>query len=79
MGGTMLVGPHAPLVVEPERASFIKHAYDFYRPIGWHNNDALADMNEATGQYEEALNSCQEQFSDMIGASDLLSVYEFVR
>merc|ERR1712185_283900 len=33
----MLVGPHAPLVVEPERANFVKHAYDFYRPIGWHN------------------------------------------
>ena len=74
----MLVGPHAPFVMEPERTSFIKHAYDFYRPIGWHNNDALMDMDEATGQYEEALESCFEKFTEMMGSTDLLSVYDYV-
>ena len=74
----MLVGPHAPFVLEPERASFIKHAYDFYRPIGWHNNDALIDWDEATDQYEEALRSCQAQFSAMVGSADLMSMFDYV-
>ena len=28
----MLVGPHASFVIEPERATFMKHSWDFYRP-----------------------------------------------
>ena len=45
---------------------------DFYRPIGWHNNDALVDMAIATTQYEEALLWCHEQYSAMSGTADLL-------
>ena len=74
----MLVGPRAPLVLEPKRVSFIKHAWDFYRPIGWHNNDAIMDLDTATSQYEEALQWCQDQFSEALGTSDLLSEFQFV-
>lgn len=28
----MLIGPHAPLVMEPVRGTCIKHVYDFYKP-----------------------------------------------
>jgi hydroxymethylglutaryl-CoA synthase len=44
----ILVGSHAPIVLEPKRATFIKHSWDFYRPIGWQNNDALIDIYIAT-------------------------------
>ena len=74
----MLVGPRAPFVVEPQRSSFMKHTYDFYRPVGWHNNDAIVDIDIATAQYEEALASCQEGFSEELGTPDLLSVYDHV-
>lgn len=28
----MIIGPNAPIVVEPIRSSFFNHAYDFYKP-----------------------------------------------
>ena len=74
---SMLVGPNAAYVIESERATFIKHSWDFYRPIGWKNNDALMDIDAATGQYEEALASCQSGFSSQIGTNDLLSLYDY--
>ena len=73
----MLVGPNAAYVIEPERATFIKHTWDFYRPIGWKTNDALVDIDTATEQYEEALNSCQSRFSSQIGTNDLFSIYDY--
>ena len=73
----MLVGPNAAYVIEPERATFIKHTWDFYRPIGWKTNDALVDMDTATEQYEEALRSCQSRFSSQIGTNDLFSIYDY--
>jgi 3-hydroxy-3-methylglutaryl-CoA-synthase len=74
----LLVGPQAPLVLETQRVSFMKHAWDFYRPIGWHNNDAIVDIDMATAQYEEALLWCQKEFVKKMGADDLLSSYGFV-
>ena len=74
----LLIGPRAPLVLEQQRVSFMKHAWDFYRPIGWHNNDVVVNMELATEQYEEALLWCQEEFARSLGASDLLSLYSFV-
>ena len=73
----MLVGPHAPFIVDPKRATFIKHTWDFYRPIGWHNNDAIIDLDIATEQYEEALAACQENFSSQVGTADILSLYNY--
>lgn len=29
----MLIGPNAPLVVDPVRSSFMDDAYDFYKPV----------------------------------------------
>jgi hydroxymethylglutaryl-CoA synthase len=74
----MLIGPCAALVLEDQRVTFIKHTWDFYRPIGWHNNDVLVDMDAATAQYEEALSWCQEQFSLKLGVTNLLSIFDFV-
>lgn len=74
----MLVGAHEVMVLEPVRVTFIKHAWDFYRPIGWHNNDALMDMVTATAQYEEVLLWCQQQYSAKLGINDLLQEFHHV-
>ncbi len=74
----MLIGSHAHLVLEENRVSFVKHAWDFYRPIGWHNNDTVIDLDQDTDQYEEALRFCTEQYVAKCGGVNLLSVYDFV-
>ena len=48
----------ASLLLQQTRATFIKHSWDFYRPVGWPTNDAVMDVNIATGQYEEAMMWC---------------------
>ena len=73
----MLVGPRASFVLEQHRVSFMKHAWDFYRPIGWHNNDVIVDLDVATAQLEEALLWCQDQFSIKTQTRNLLSTYSF--
>lgn len=45
---SMLVSTVAPLVLTDPRTTFIKHAWDFYRPVGWRTNDALMDVAVAT-------------------------------
>ena len=74
----MLIGPGAPMVIEPHKSTFIKNAWDFYRPIGWHNNDAFLDGDSATQQYEDALRYCLDSFSEAAGTRDLLSLYDMV-
>ena len=74
----LLIGPRAHLVLEPQRVSFMKHTWDFYRPIGWHNNEPIYNVDMATAQYDEALIWCQNEFTRKIGNQDLLSVYSFV-
>ena len=58
--------------------SFVKHAWDFYRPIGWHSNDVIVDMNVATSQYEEALLWCCNSYAAKLGISDLLQEFDHV-
>ena len=54
----LVVASQAALLLQRERATFIKHSWDFYRPVGWRTNDAIMDINIATGQYEEAMMWC---------------------
>jgi len=46
---SMLVALRENVVLLKTRTTFIKHSWDFYRPVGWHTNDAMVDMNIATG------------------------------
>ena len=55
---SLVVASQASLLLQRERTTFIKHSWDFYRPVGWHTNDAFIDVNMATGQYEEAMMWC---------------------
>ena len=45
---SMLLSPFASMRIGKLRVSFIKHAWDFYRPVGWATNDALVDVSVAT-------------------------------
>ena len=74
----MLIGVNGPAVLDLARVSFIKHCWDFYRPVGWHNNDALVDMDMATAQYEEALLWCQQEYTEVLGTCDLLHTFGHV-
>ena len=73
-----LVSPRAALVVRGQRATFIKHAWDFYRPVGWTSNDAIVDMTVATGQYEEAMLWCQDRLSRASASPDLFARFDRV-
>jgi len=59
----MLVGPDAPLVIEPGlRGSYMSHVYDFYKP------DLTSEYPEVDGQfsircYTEALDSCYKKYN----------------
>lgn len=59
----MLVGPNAPLVVERGvRASYMAHAYDFYKP------DLTSEYPVVDGQlsircYFSALDKCYNRFA----------------
>ena len=70
---SMLVSPRAALVVRGQRVTFIKHSWDFYRPVGWPSNDALVDMTVATHQYEEAMLWCQDRLSQVSASPDLFA------
>ena len=71
---SLLAGPRACLTIEDHRSTFVKHAWDFYRPVGWVTNDALMDVVVATAQYEEAMLWCQGRFDHR--GRDLLLVYD---
>ena len=75
---SMLVASVTGLALLEKRTTFIKHGWDFYRPVGWHTNDAIMDINVATVQYEEAMMWCQGRLSESIGLLDLLSRFDLV-
>lgn len=75
---SLSVGSRASFTLLQDRATFIKHSWDFYRPVGWHTNDAIMDVNIATGQYEEAMMWCQRQYGDSVRERNLLSRYNFL-
>ena len=45
---SMLLCPLASMRMGKLRVSFIKHAWDFYRPVSWATNDAVMDVSVAT-------------------------------
>ena len=54
----LLVGPHAPLVLEPGlRGSYMKHSYDFYKP-DLSSEYPVVDGKLSVQSYIQALDSC---------------------
>lgn len=53
----MLVGPDAPLVIDPIRATFMDHAYDFYKPDP-RSEYPIVDGHHSMDVFLNALKSC---------------------
>jgi hydroxymethylglutaryl-CoA synthase len=59
----MLIGPDAPLVVEPGlRGSYIIHAYDFYKP-DLTSEYPIVDGHYSIRCYTEALDNCYKNYN----------------
>src|SRR5271154_1704556 len=60
----MLIGPDAPLVFEPGlRGSYIKHAYDFYKP-DLTSEYPIVDGHFSIKCYTEAVDACYKAYKD---------------
>ena len=59
----MLIGPNAPLVVEPGlRGSYMQHAYDFYKP-DLTSEYPVVDGHFSINCYSEALDACYKAYN----------------
>ena len=59
----MLVGPDAPLVFEPGmRASYIIHAYDFYKP-DMTSEYPIVDGQYSLRSYSQAMDACYQEYN----------------
>jgi len=60
----MLVGPDAPLAFEPgKRGSYMKHAYDFYKP-DLTSEYPVVDGHYSVKCYTEAVDACYRAYND---------------
>lgn len=57
----MLIGADAPLVLEPLRASYMKHVYDFYKG-NFKSEYPIVDGHYSNTCYLEALDNCYERY-----------------
>jgi hydroxymethylglutaryl-CoA synthase len=57
----MLIGPDAPLVLEPVRASYMKHMYDFYK-ADFKSEYPLLDGHFSNSCYIQALDNCYQRY-----------------
>jgi len=66
----MLVGADASLVVEPERASYMMHTWDFYKPVGWKDAFPLMrDGKHSIDCYMQCLDGCAASLSKKLSKS----------
>lgn len=64
----MLIGPNAPLVVEPAlRASHMENAYDFYKP-NLNSEYPVVFGHESNVCYLRALDNCYQRYADKFEA-----------
>ncbi|KAH7138992.1 hydroxymethylglutaryl-CoA synthase-like protein [Dendryphion nanum] len=60
----MLIGPDAPIALEPgQRGSYIKHAYDFYKP-DLTSEYPIVDGHFSIKCYTEAVDACYKAYND---------------
>ena len=57
----MLIGPNAPLVLEPFRGTYMKHVYDFYKG-DFKSEYPLVDGQYSNTCYLEALDNCYQKY-----------------
>jgi len=67
----ILLGPDAPVVVEPERASCMLNTWDFYKPVGWKDSYPLMrDGKHSIDCYMQCLDECYQKLGDRIYGED---------
>jgi hydroxymethylglutaryl-CoA synthase len=59
----MLIGPDAPLVLEPLRASCMQHTYDFYKP-DFKSEYPIVDGHYSSRCYLQALDGCYRRYRE---------------
>ncbi|KAJ5883489.1 Hydroxymethylglutaryl-CoA synthase [Penicillium subrubescens] len=59
----MLIGPDAPLVLEPLRASYMQHTYDFYKP-DFKSEYPIVDGHYSSRCYLQALDGCYRRYRE---------------
>ncbi|KAJ5491080.1 Hydroxymethylglutaryl-CoA synthase [Penicillium diatomitis] len=59
----MLIGPDAPLLLEPLRASFMQHTYDFYKP-DFKSEYPNVDGHFSSRCYLRALDGCYRRYRE---------------
>ncbi|KAJ5314668.1 Major facilitator superfamily domain general substrate transporter [Penicillium atrosanguineum] len=57
----MLIGADAPIVLEPVRASYMRHTYDFYKP-DFKTEYPLVDGHYSSRCYLQALDGCYQRY-----------------
>lgn len=65
----MLIGAEAPIVLEPVRASFMQHTYDFYKP-DFKTEYPLVDGHYSSRCYLQALDGCYRRYREKKDASE---------
>ncbi len=74
----MLIGPDAPLRVEPERATHMMNTWDFYKPIGWKDSFPLMrDGKHSIDVYMACLEGCYRGLAAKLGEADLLATHDY--
>ena len=58
----MLVGPDAPLVLQPERGTYMAHSYDFYK-ADLTSEYPIVDGHYSLRSYAEALDNCYKTYN----------------
>lgn len=58
-----LIGRGAPIVIEPVRASYVDHQYDFYKPNPL-NEYPIVDGHASVGIYMHAMISCWHTYKE---------------
>lgn len=57
----MLIGPNAPIVLEPCRGTYMKHVYDFYKG-DFKSEYPIVDGHFSNTCYMQALDNCYERY-----------------
>ena len=57
----MMIGPDAPIALEPDRSSYFEHAYDFYKP-NMESEYPVVDGHLSITCYLRALDHCYQGF-----------------
>ena len=65
-----LVGPNAPLVLEPLRSVYMTHVYDFFKPVPG-SEYPVVDGHHSIDCYLEAIANCYNSLKGKVGAKNI--------